>query len=139
MDRLWTYSFTTAGNTGEKMEQLEKQGHAPIMAGFAHGTLVFVYVSVCLCLCLCLCLSLCLCLCLSLSLCLCLSLSPSCPRLLGPTFPCPSLQPLAGVAGAPLRAEEPSPGSPGTLGASGPQPGIPHMGREDSQVPTAGW
>jgi len=37
MQRLWTYSFTTAGNTQEKMEQLESQRQRPIMAGFAHG------------------------------------------------------------------------------------------------------
>lgn len=37
MERLWTYSFTTAGNTQEKMELLESQRQAPIMAGFAHG------------------------------------------------------------------------------------------------------
>lgn len=39
MQRLWTYSFTTAGNTAEKMEMLEGDSSRakPIMAGFAHG------------------------------------------------------------------------------------------------------
>lgn len=38
MQRLWTYSFTTAGKTAEKMEALESGArHKPIMAGFAHG------------------------------------------------------------------------------------------------------
>ncbi|EKX54366.1 hypothetical protein GUITHDRAFT_63563 [Guillardia theta CCMP2712] len=36
MDRLWTYTFTTAGNTLEKLQQLNTPGR-PIMAGFAHG------------------------------------------------------------------------------------------------------
>lgn len=37
MDRLWTYSFTTAGNTSEKMQLLQNDRGKPIMAGFAHG------------------------------------------------------------------------------------------------------
>jgi hypothetical protein len=50
MDRLWTYSFTTAGNTQEKMDMLENHRHTPIMAGFAHGLCVCVCVCVCVCL-----------------------------------------------------------------------------------------
>jgi len=42
MERLWTYSFTTAGKTSDMIKQLElEQGDGgaktPIMAGFAHG------------------------------------------------------------------------------------------------------
>ena len=38
MERLWTYTFTTAGNTGEKLAQIQSgAGGGPIMAGFAHG------------------------------------------------------------------------------------------------------
>ena len=38
MERLWTYTFTTAGNTKEKLNQLNAGGGArQIMAGFAHG------------------------------------------------------------------------------------------------------
>ncbi|EKX50340.1 hypothetical protein GUITHDRAFT_104150 [Guillardia theta CCMP2712] len=36
MERLWTYSFTTAGKTREKLHQLEHDDK-PVMAGFAHG------------------------------------------------------------------------------------------------------
>jgi hypothetical protein len=37
MNRLWTYSFTTAGNTSEKIERLKDADAKPVMAGFAHG------------------------------------------------------------------------------------------------------
>ena len=37
MQRLWTYSFTTAGNTAHKIDELQTQQRKPIMAGFAHG------------------------------------------------------------------------------------------------------
>jgi pyruvate dehydrogenase kinase 2/3/4 len=38
MDRLWTYTFTTAGNTKDKLNQLNSHGGTrQIMAGFAHG------------------------------------------------------------------------------------------------------
>jgi len=37
--RLWTYTFTTAGNTAEKLAEVgqEGRGGTPVMAGFAHG------------------------------------------------------------------------------------------------------
>ena len=67
MDRLWTYSFTTAGNTQEKMDLLENQRQTPIMAGFAHGLSLslslslsfslsfFLSLSLYLCVCVCVC------------------------------------------------------------------------------------
>jgi len=37
--RLWTYTFTTAGQTSEKLDQIGQgqQTGPPVMAGFAHG------------------------------------------------------------------------------------------------------
>jgi len=37
MDRLWSYSFTTAGGTAEKIERSKSGDKRPVMAGFAHG------------------------------------------------------------------------------------------------------
>mmetsp|Transcript_73617 Transcript_73617/g.195882 ORF Transcript_73617/g.195882 Transcript_73617/m.195882 type:complete len:377 (-) Transcript_73617:184-1314(-) len=38
LNRLWTYSFTTAGDTEQKINQiLDSSDQRPVMAGFAHG------------------------------------------------------------------------------------------------------